>query len=197
MKRTSTTTFALLISLFIPISLFFLAADRGANTGTASSNTHMLGVMDSLESMVNRYDTLPSSEMLNKPVMRLKDFNNAIVEIAENSNPSVVTITTERTREVRVMDPFSMFFGNPNSRENTREYVQRGLGSGVVVSDEGYILTNNHVIENTDQIIVRLYDGQELEATLIGTDPMTDIAVLRIKKGAAPALPLGNSDEAK
>ena len=133
MKRTSTTTFALLISLFIPISLFFLAADRGANTGTASSNTHMLGVMDSLESMVNRYDTLPSSEMLNKPEMRLKDFNNAIVEIAENSNPSVVTITTERTREVRVMDPFSMFFGNPNGRENTREYVQRGLGSGVVV----------------------------------------------------------------
>lgn len=197
MKRTSTTTFALLVSLFIPIALFFLAADRGANTETASSKTHEVGVMDSLESSEDRYDSLPSSEMLDKPVMRLKDFNDAIVEIAENSNPSVVTITTQRTREVRVMDPFSMFFGNPNTRENTREYVQRGLGSGVVVSDEGYILTNNHVIENTDQIMVRLYDGQELEATLVGTDPMTDIAVLQIQEGAAPALPLGNSDEAK
>jgi serine protease Do len=71
------------------------------------------------------------------------------------------------------------------------------LGSGVVVSDEGYILTNNHVIDNTDQIMVRLFDGQELEARLIGTDPMTDIAVLQIEEGAAPALPLGNSDEAK
>jgi len=197
MKRTSTTTFALLLSLFIPIALFFLAADRGVNTETASNKTDAVGVMDSLESVENRYDSLPSSEMIDKPVMRLKDFNDAIVEIAENSNPSVVTITTQRTREVRVMDPFSMFFGNPNSRENTGEYVQRGLGSGVVVSDEGYILTNNHVIENTDQIMIRLFDGQELEATLIGTDPMTDIAVLQIEKGAAPALPLGNSDEAK
>ena len=134
MKRTSTTTFALLVSLFIPIALFFLAADRGANTGATTSKTDAGGVMDSLESVENRYDSLPSSEMLNKPVMRLKDFNDAIVEIAENSNPSVVTITTQRTREVRVMDPFSMFFGNPNSRDNTREYVQRGLGSGVVVS---------------------------------------------------------------
>ena len=196
-KHTSTTTIALLVSLFIPIALFFLAADQGANTGTASRKTDAVGVIDSLESVENSYDSLPSSEMLDKPVMRLKDFNDAIVEIAENSNPSVVTITTQRTREVRVMDPFSMFFGNPNSRENTREYVQRGLGSGVVISDEGYILTNNHVIENTDQIMVRLYDGQELEATLIGTDPMTDIAVLQIEGGAAPALPLGNSDEAK
>ena len=139
MKRTSTTTFALLVSLFIPIALFFLAAAQGANTETATSKTNAVGVMDSLETLVNHYDSQPSSEMLDKPVMRLKDFNDAIVEIAENSNPSVVTITTQRTREVRVMDPFSMFFGNPNSRENTREFVQRGLGSGVVVSDEGYI----------------------------------------------------------
>jgi hypothetical protein len=109
MKRTSTTTFALLVSLFIPIALFFLTADRGANTG-AASKTIVVGVMDSLESVEDRYDSLPSSEMLDKPIIRLKDFNDAIVEIAENSNPSVVTITTQRTREVRVMDPFSMFF---------------------------------------------------------------------------------------
>ena len=109
MKRTSTTTLILFISLFISMALFLLTADRGAYTATASGNTHMLGVMDSLESVANRYDTLPSSEMLNRPVMRLKDFNDAIVKIAENSNPSVVTITTERTREVRVMDPFQCF----------------------------------------------------------------------------------------
>ena len=96
-KRTSTTTIALLVSLFIPIALFFLAADQVANTGTASRKTDAVGVIDSLESVENSYDSLPSSEMLDKPVMRLKDFNDAIVEIAENSNPSVVTITTQRT----------------------------------------------------------------------------------------------------
>ena len=64
---------------------------------------------DSVEHVDDRYDTSRGSELLNKPIMRLKDFNDAIVEIAENSNPSVVTITTQRTREVRMMDPFSMF----------------------------------------------------------------------------------------
>ena len=197
MKRISANSFTVILSLIIPIALFLFAGVRGFNPNSISNDPLRVGVSDSVEHVDDRYDTSRGSELLNRPVMHLKDFNDAIVAIAENSNPSVVTITTQRTREVRMMDPFSMFFGNPNTRENTREYVQRGLGSGVIVSDEGHILTNNHVIENTDEIMVRLYDGQELEATVIGTDPMTDIAVLQVQAGVAPALPLGNSDEAK
>lgn len=134
----------------------------------------------------------------NRAVTSLKDINDAIVDIAEKTNPTVVTITTEKTRQIRQMDPFSMFFGNPNNRDGqTREYVQRGLGSGVIVSEEGYVITNNHVIYNTDEINVRLFNGDEVEAELVGTDPSTDIAVLKIDVENLPAVKLGDSDAAK
>lgn len=140
-------------------------------------------------------DVTPSES---RSVATLKDMNDAIVDIAEKTNPAVVTITTEKIEQVRNMDPFSMFFGNPNGRDgNTQEYVRRGLGSGVIVSEEGYILTNNHVIENTDEIMVRLFNGDEIEAELIGTDPDTDIAVLKINVDNISTVKLGNSDAAK
>lgn len=143
------------------------------------------------------YDTeVTTSE--NRSVASLKDLNDAIVDIAEKTNPSVVTITTEKTQQVQRIDPFSMFFGNPNTREGqTQEYVQRGLGSGVIVSEEGYILTNNHVIDDTDEIKVRMFNGDEIDAELIGTDPETDIAVLKVDASNLPAVTLGNSDDAK
>ena len=142
------------------------------------------------------YDTevTPAAE---KEIGSLKDFNDAIVDIAEKTNPAVVTVNTERTQEVRVMNPFSLF-GNPRGgQDDAREYTQRGLGSGVIISDDGYIITNNHVIENTDEIKIRLFNGDEIEAELIGTDPQTDIAVLKIDGKNLPAVSLGNSDEAK
>lgn len=190
-----TKTITVIISLLIPIALLsFTSLHMGNEAATEvepnNSTSHAL----SDDSSPTKKNPIPAAET---PVVSLKDFNDAIVKIAEAANPSVVTITTERTQQVRVMDPFSMFFGNPNARDNTREYVQRGLGSGVVVSEEGYIITNNHVIENTDEIKVRLFDGQEVEAELIGTDPMTDIAVLKIDLEDVPAIPLGDSDQAK
>jgi len=140
-------------------------------------------------------DVTPSES---RSVATLKDMNDAIVDIAEKTNPAVVTITTEKIEQVKNMDPFSMFFGNPNGRDgNTQEYVRRGLGSGVIVSEEGYVLTNNHVIENTDEIMVRLFNGDEIEAELIGTDPDTDIAVLKINVDNISTVNLGNSDAAK
>jgi len=140
-------------------------------------------------------DVTPSES---RSVATLKDMNDAIVDIAEKTNPAVVTITTEKIEQVKNMDPFSMFFGNPNGRDgNTQEYVRRGLGSGVIVSEEGYVLTNNHVIENTDEIMVRLFNGDEIEAELIGTDPDTDIAVLKINVDNIQSVKLGNSDAAK
>lgn len=143
------------------------------------------------------YDTeVTKSE--DRTVATLMDLNEAIVDIAEKTNPVVVTITTEKTQQVRTMDPFSMFFRNPNSQDGeTREYVRRGLGSGVIVSDEGYVLTNNHVIADTDEIKVRLFNGDEVAAELIGADPATDIAVLKIEVDNLPVVTLGNSDNAK
>lgn len=132
------------------------------------------------------------------PVATLKDFNDAIVDIAEKTNPAVVTINTQKTQEIRYADPFSMFrnpFGAPQTE--TQERVLRGLGSGVIVSEEGYIITNNHVINDTDEIRVRLYDGDEVEAELIGTDPETDIAVIKIDVDNLPTVKMGNSDNAQ
>ncbi len=136
----------------------------------------------------------------NRSVTTLKDLNNSIVDIAEKTNPAVVTITTEKTQEVQVMDPFAMFrnpFGQQRPGPQTREYTQRGLGSGVIVSEEGYVLTNNHVIANTDEIKVRLYNGDEVSATLVGTDPMTDVAVIKIEADNLPTVKIGNSDDLK
>ncbi len=133
-----------------------------------------------------------------KPVATLKDFNDAIVDIAEKTNPAVVTVNTEKTQEVRMVNPFS-FFGNPWGQPDseTQERVQRGLGSGVIVSDDGYILTNNHVIDDTDEIKITLFNGDEVTAELIGADPQTDIAVLKINGKNLPAIELGNSEDAK
>lgn len=96
------------------------------------------------------------------------------------------------------MDPFSLF-GNPwgRSEPETQERTQRGLGSGVIVSDDGFIITNNHVIEGADEIKIRLFNGDEIEAELIGADPQTDIAVLKIDGKNLPAVSLGNSEDAK
>src|SRR5690625_2219176 len=73
--------------------------------------------------------------------------------------------------------------------------MRQGLGSGVIISEDGYILTNNHVIAEADEIVVQTFDGEELEAELIGTDPGTDVAVLRVNSNDLRAIPLGDSDE--
>ena len=123
-------------------------------------------------------------------------FNDAIVDIADQTTPTVVTVRTAQTVRVRQMDPFSMFFGEPGSGQ-VRERVRRGLGSGVIVSDDGIILTNHHVIEDATEIIVDTYDGNEYTAEVVGTDPMMDIAVLRVDVEGLPSISLGNSDDVR
>ncbi len=136
----------------------------------------------------------------NRSVSSLLDLNNAIVDIAEKTNPAVVTITTEKIQERRIMqNPFSQFFGNPYGQRQpeSREYTQRGLGSGVIISDEGYILTNDHVIADVDEIKVQLFNGDEVEAELIGRDPSTDIAVIKVDIDNLPAVKMGDSETLK
>lgn len=133
----------------------------------------------------------------NRAVYSLKDLNNELVEIAENANPSVVTITTEKTEQVRMFNPFSQFFGFPDGGNGVREFTQQGLGSGVIIAEEGYILTNNHVIDGVDKIKIRLFSGDEVDAKIVGTDPQTDLAVLKVEGENMPAIKLGNSDNLK
>lgn len=123
----------------------------------------------------------------------LREFNAALVNVADRANPTVVTINTTQTVTQQQQSPFSLFFNDPRFNQE-REYQRRGLGSGVVVSKEGYIITNNHVIDGAEEIRVSLYNGDEHDAEIIGADPGSDIAVLKIKANGLEAIPLGNSD---
>ncbi|MBT5795688.1 MAG: Do family serine endopeptidase [Deltaproteobacteria bacterium] len=82
-----------------------------------------------------------------------------------------------------------------NRQKPNREFRQEGMGSGSIIDSRGYILTNHHVVREADRILVVLYDGTEKEAKLVGTDPETDIAVVKIEGNGLPVLPMGNSDE--
>ncbi|MES2389849.1 MAG: Do family serine endopeptidase [Bacteroidota bacterium] len=88
------------------------------------------------------------------------------------------------------------FFNDPNFRQGQAP-AQTATGSGVIISADGYIVTNNHVVENADELEVTLYDKRSYKATLVGTDPSTDIAVIRIKETTLPSLAFGNSDQVK
>jgi serine protease DegQ len=112
---------------------------------------------------------------------------------AKAASAAVVSITANKAgaRNPQAEDPwFRFFFGDQGSGE-----PQVGLGSGVIVSASGYILTNNHVIEGADNIEVSLNDQRKARARVIGTDPETDLAVLKIELDKLPVIVLGNSDE--
>lgn len=120
---------------------------------------------------------------------------------AQKAMPSVVNIFTSSDakpqRHPFMDDPFlQKFFGDQNSGDDNYDDKQSSLGSGVIVSPQGYILTNNHVIESADEIEVALADGRKVSAKVVGTDPDTDLAVIKVDLPNLPALTLAQSDEA-
>ena len=129
-------------------------------------------------------------------------------DLAEESSPAVVNITSTKTVDNRNSfggfgDPrydefFERFFGQPRPsvpRENTRPVVS--TGSGFIISNDGYLLTNNHVIEDADEITVSLGDRREFKAEVIGADARSDVALLKIEAKNLPTLKIGSSKELK
>ena len=136
----------------------------------------------------------------------LHKVSKAFSEIANEAIPAVVFIKVEKKVKVEASpfdffeeDPFFKHFFGPffPFPRFPREYKQKGLGSGFIISHNGYILTNNHVVAGADKIIVRLHDGREFKAKIVGTDPNTDIALIKIDADNLPVLPLGDSDKLK
>ena len=132
----------------------------------------------------------------------------SLAPLAEKISPSVVNITTStvvagRTGPQGIApegSPFEDFFREFNDRNNDGDRPRRSsaLGSGFVISEDGYIVTNNHVIEGADEILIEFFSGEELPAKLVGTDPNTDIALLKVEAGAPlPFVPFGDSDVAR
>ena len=113
---------------------------------------------------------------------------------AQRAAPAVVSIVASKLspRRPHAEDPwFRFFFGERNAQEQP----QRGLGSGVIVSPEGYLITNNHVVDGADDIEVLLADGRQAQAKLVGTDPESDVAVLKIQLDKLPAIQFGNLED--
>jgi serine protease Do len=124
----------------------------------------------------------------------LVDLSDAFATVAEQVRPSVVFIKSQHTETAQnqaVPPGFERYF----PRMPHRPEVERGSGSGFVVSADGYVLTNNHVVEGAEKVTVRLFDRREFEAKVVGTDPLTDVAVLKIPANHLTPAALGNSDE--
>lgn len=126
--------------------------------------------------------------------------DNFIAAAAEQVGQSVVRIDSARTvvqRLPRVFDDpfFREFFGDLGLPRQSRTRVERGTGSGFIIDEEGLILTNAHVIEGADRVIVTLKDGREFSGEVLGEDPLTDIAVIRVEADGLPAVTLGDSEQ--
>lgn len=147
-------------------------------------------------------------------------FENDFTVAAEKTINTVVCIKSYVSRSARqqqyydpfsgMMDPFEFFFGQPqqrqqprqqqrrNNRENNDDDMQQaGLGSGVIISKDGYIVTNNHVVDGADKLEVLLNDNKSYEAKIIGTDEVTDLALIKIEASGLQAITFGDSDAVK
>jgi serine protease Do len=137
----------------------------------------------------------------NTPLVRDVKEGNSFAPIVKKVAPSVVkifvTMKVNNPSTNSDMDFFRRFFGGEglNPLNPGRSPTEHGLGSGVIVSPDGYILTNNHVVNNATEIQVALNDGRQFTAKVIGSDPKTDVALIRIKADNLPALTLADSDK--
>ncbi|MBV8865989.1 MAG: trypsin-like peptidase domain-containing protein, partial [Acidobacteriaceae bacterium] len=146
-------------------------------------------------SVVARADTKESTQ-------RVSQLSNSFADIIEKASPAVVTISSTRVIKASEQQQNNPFAADPFFRQffggqgNARPRAQReqGLGSGVLVSPSGYILTNNHVVEKATSLKVTLSDGRDFTGKTVGTDPQTDLAVVKISANDLPVMPFGNSD---
>src|SRR6267154_618561 len=166
--------FGTLVALAFALGLAFASAFRLPTRGEAAVRTVL-------------QDT-------SRPLPQAKaavDLGDAFASVAEHVKPAVVFIRSERRERVsrRLPPGFDDFFQAPR-----RPQVEQGSGSGFIVSQDGYILTNNHVVQGADRVTVRLYDNREFSATTVGTDPSTDVAVIKIQATSLPTVRMGNAD---
>lgn len=178
MKRVIGTLLAGMVGAFVALTLnqHFLSPEASTDTALPTA----------MPGMPVSYVSLPSTG--SAPVVAV-DFTEA----AERSVNAVVHVTTETTINVR--DPFADFFWGYRAPSQQRQ--QQGAGSGVIISADGYIVTNNHVVEGADKIMVHLNDRRNYAARIVGRDPSTDIAVLKVEGAELATLDYGNSDDVR
>ena len=142
--------------------------------------------------------TISAETKQTEPYLALEAFSNSIADIAEKVGPAVVNIDTVKmvkTQFPSFEDPiFRRFFGR-EFEEFRRTIPQKGTGSGFIINQEGYVLTNEHVVRKADKIKVTLSDGREFTGEVIGSDVTSDMAIVKIQADHLPTVTLGNSDK--
>jgi serine protease Do len=137
---------------------------------------------------------------------KVSQLSNSFADIIEKASPAVVKISMTRIIKASeqqgganpfMMDPFFQQFFGGGRNMRPRDQREEGLGSGIIVSPSGYILTNNHVVEKASKLEVTLSDGRDFTGKIIGTDPQTDVAVVKISADNLPVMPFANSDSAR
>lgn len=171
----------------------------------------LIGILSALSAIaLSRHFSPPAATILkesNAPI-RFASYtsnlpNDAFVEAAKISTPAVVHINTiikakKTDKNNRYMNPFFQFFGDPfggNSPFDVPQQDEEASGSGVIISNDGYIVTNNHVVENADEIKVYLYNNREYKGKIVATDPSTDLAVVKIDAKDLQYITFANSDD--
>jgi len=144
-------------------------------------------------------ETEPFSNNESRPLERQPEDTNFVTTVVDEMSPAVVRVNVKRVVQTNVPDVFDnpffkRFFGD-SIPTPPQERVQQGLGSGFIVSSDGQILTNAHVVNKADEVVVALKDGRTFDGTVVGEDPLTDIAVIQIDAENLPTVPLGDSDQ--
>ncbi|MBU2018359.1 MAG: trypsin-like peptidase domain-containing protein [Bacteroidetes bacterium] len=166
-----------LLGGLLPLAMYWALLDGNSNTIT---DQNLNSSKNSYAQSVNYNGLPPGSE----------DF----VLASESSLNSVVHVTTKVVKTTFQRDIFSEFFYGPGAGGKEYKQFGQGSGSGVIISGDGYIVTNNHVIDEASEIEVILNDNSKYTAKIVGTDPSTDLAVLKIEAKNLQAIPMGNSD---
>ncbi|MBW4429590.1 MAG: trypsin-like peptidase domain-containing protein [Nostoc desertorum CM1-VF14] len=171
------------------LSLVLLGSGMTLAGGYMAGNSRQMSESAS-NLAINRVNAAP-------PVLAATD-PNFVTRVVQNVGPAVVRINSSRTVRSRIPDEFNdpffrRFFGSqlPQSRER----VERGTGSGFIISADGRILTNAHVVDGADTVTVTLKDGRTLEGKVLGKDELTDVAVIKVQAENLPSVALGNSDQ--
>jgi serine protease Do len=176
--------FGSLVALAFSLGLFFAGLVDAPSTGTAQQ-------AQQAKAKQADFTAVPAPEI--QGTATLVNLSEGFANVAEAVRPSVVVIESQRNVEQTSRRPsFNDFF-----QQNPRDRFQEGRGSGFIVSPDGYILTNNHVIDGADRVLVRLTDRREFVAEIVGADPNTDLAVLKIDAEGLTPSALGHSEDAR
>jgi serine protease Do len=179
--RTNRGSWARIAALALVSGLAFTFAPRvlDAHAGRVDAD----GVATAL-TKANLAQPAGATDQERADIAAARSLSRAFQHVAKKVEPSVVHITT-----LRQVDTRRSFFEAPRL-----QLAPGGLGSGVIMTEDGYILTNNHVVAGADELRVRLSDGREIRCELVGADPATDLAVLKVEETGLPAANFGDSD---